>query len=401
MECVLLEEDPTRRTDRIAEAMLADAWFCRWVASDAHEVGWTVHGLAQGFASHRVASLTNHLGGDRCWQRPAEDEAKNLACAAVATCRAAREAAELAGEGGDLTTSSAYLSTMLQIGDGSTETVEVDGESLSLYLAIHDGIEWRLSRLVRQAARLTELEANFASVVQREKLDAMKELAYGASHEVNNPLANISGRAQAMLREETEPRRRRLLSAIDAQAMRAHEMISDLMLFARPPALEKTPTDLGKVVLQVLKELADDAATRQIAVDFQLPTTALVAQVDSTQMAIAVHALVRNAIEAIGNDGRIVVAIQSVAEGTGQPSLQITIKDTGPGITDEVRRHLFDPFYSGREAGRGLGFGLSKCWRIVTDHQGTVDIKSSEPSGAVVVIRIPAGEHARPTNQEA
>ena len=71
--------------------------------------------------------------------------------------------------------------------------------------------------------------------VEHAKLDAVKELAYGASHEINNPLANISARAQALLRDEADPERRRALEAIHQQALRAHEMIADLMLFARPP----------------------------------------------------------------------------------------------------------------------------------------------------------------------
>ncbi len=76
---------------------------------------------------------------------------------------------------------------------------------------------------------------DFERRLEEEKLAALVELAYGASHEINNPLANIATRAQVLLREEPHPERRRMLSAIHAQAMRAHEMIADLMLFARPP----------------------------------------------------------------------------------------------------------------------------------------------------------------------
>ncbi len=86
-------------------------------------------------------------------------------------------------------------------------------------------------------ARLDELERRFDAAVQHAKLEAMKELAYGAGHEINNPLANIATRAQTLLRDETNPERRRKLAAINAQAFRAHEMIADLMLFARPPQM--------------------------------------------------------------------------------------------------------------------------------------------------------------------
>ena len=95
------------------------------------------------------------------------------------------------------------------------------------------------------------MQEDFSAELQRQKLDALKELAYGASHEINNPLANIAARAQTLLRDEQAPERRRSLEAIHQQAMRAHEMISDLMLFARPPQLELAAIDLVEVVRQV------------------------------------------------------------------------------------------------------------------------------------------------------
>jgi signal transduction histidine kinase len=71
--------------------------------------------------------------------------------------------------------------------------------------------------------------------------------------------------------------------------------------------------------------------------------------------------------------------------------VEIVIRDDGPGIAPDVRAHLFDPFYSGRPAGRGLGLGLSKCWRIVTAHGGTIDVNSQVGRGAEFVIRLRVG----------
>ena len=88
------------------------------------------------------------------------------------------------------------------------------------------------SRRLRQSA---QLETDFDERLQTAKLDSLKEFAYGAGHELNNPLANIASRAQTLLREETHPDRRRRLAAINTQAFRAHEMLADMMLFARPP----------------------------------------------------------------------------------------------------------------------------------------------------------------------
>jgi signal transduction histidine kinase len=70
-------------------------------------------------------------------------------------------------------------------------------------------------------------------------------------------------------------------------------------------------------------------------------------------------------------------------------NLKLAVADTGPGITPEIRPHIFDPFFSGREAGRGLGLGLSKAWRIVREHGGTIEVESPSTGGAVFTIALP------------
>jgi signal transduction histidine kinase len=218
------------------------------------------------------------------------------------------------------------------------------------------------------------------------KLDSLKELAYGASHEINNPLANIAARAQTLLRDEADPERRRALEAIHQQALRAHEMISDLMLFARPPRLECGPVDVAQLLGRVKAELADECQRRTInlhvAADPRLPAV----RADAAQLTVAVKALVANAIEAIGHRGRVDVRANSNADGS---FLQIAIHDNGLGVSSSAKPHIFDPFYSGREAGRGLGFGLSKCWRIVREHGGQVVVGGNHDGGATFTIELP------------
>jgi signal transduction histidine kinase len=227
--------------------------------------------------------------------------------------------------------------------------------------------------------------------LEQEKLAALVELAYGASHEINNPLANIATRAQLLLRDEPHPERRRMIAAIHAQAMRAHEMIADLMLFARPPQLALGEVDLNRVVEEVARQWqsqADEQATELALSPCEAP---VVCRADETQLAVAVGALVRNALEALANGGWVELAVRR--EGTAQAApalpLVIEVRDNGPGMSEETRRHAFDPFYSGREAGRGLGFGLSKCWRIVQEHGGEVILDGRLGAGTQVTVRLP------------
>src|SRR5918994_140021 len=97
----------------------------------------------------------------------------------------------------------------------------------------------------------------FHAAVEAAKLQALYNFSYGLSHEINNPLANITTRAQTLLVDEKNPERRRKLATIVQQAFRAHEMIADLMLFARPPAIRPESVDLASLADTVVAEMQD------------------------------------------------------------------------------------------------------------------------------------------------
>lgn len=249
-----------------------------------------------------------------------------------------------------------------------------------------------LVRLIERLARLQKLETQFALTLEHEKLESLKELAYGAGHEINNPLANISARAQTLLQSEHDPDRRRLLAAINTQAFRAHEMIADMMLFARPPKPQLAGLDLVALVGEVVGELSAQAAAVDGELIFNPPGSAIEISADKTQIGVAIRAVCSNALETRASGARVEIELRQPA--TSPETAQIIIRDNGPGIPPEMRQHIFDPFYSGREAGRGLGFGLSKCWRIVRMHGGTVEVNAvevgaSETGGAEFTLSLP------------
>ena len=111
---------------------------------------------------------------------------------------------------------------------------------------------------------VTQKRLLLAQLMELDRLVAIGTLAAGVGHEINNPLANISARAQSLLRDERDPERRRTLEAINQQALRAHEMISDLMLFARPPQPKLTACDAASILRTLASELAKlDHAARE------------------------------------------------------------------------------------------------------------------------------------------
>jgi hypothetical protein len=248
----------------------------------------------------------------------------------------------------------------------------------------------RLPVLLARLSRLDELERRFEEAVQQQKLAAMAEFAAGAGHEINNPLAIIAGRAQLRLREETDAERRRELALINAQVMRAYEMIADMRLFARPPRPVLKTVELASLLDSLVAQWATAATERRISLTRSGEKGPLEIEADPVQLQVAVGVLVTNAFEALADGGQVVVELCRLNDRVG-----IVVCDDGPGILPEHRPHIFDPFYSARQAGRGLGLGLSKCWRIVGLHHGRMEVQSEPGQGARFTIVLPLHQPAQ------
>ncbi len=229
------------------------------------------------------------------------------------------------------------------------------------------------ARLIDQADHIERLRAS-RRILEAEKTEAIAEFAAGAGHEINNPLATIAGRVQLLLRDESDPERCKSLATIGAQASRIRDMIGDLMLFARPPAPARERISLNELAQFVVEGFREKARTRDVTLTIcagePVPAVA-----DPTQWKVALSELVRNALDAVDVRGTIRIALQRSTVGEN-PCAIVSVTDNGRGLTEKDRAHAFDPYYSGRNAGRGLGFGLCKCWRIVANHGGRIEVDS-------------------------
>jgi signal transduction histidine kinase len=429
LERALLALDSAGRQAVLAEAIAADPALAVWAVLETRRPDSTRAATATQAAAWLGERLTERLvhglcrssaegGGPALVRLPAEDADRYAASYAAALARGQAQRAE--SSGGELADDAAYFAALVAPADeflaiwpanvadekrllptfppvpvpkawtADLRRAPVE-ELVGLFLDHEPGIEWRLPALVAMLDNYEQRLADFDGRLEQEKLESLKELAYGASHEINNPLANIAARAQTLLREETDPERQRKLTAIHRQAMRAHEMIADLMLFARPPRLHRVFCDLRDLARRVVEEQAESAAEHRIELACDGDETPVLVEGDETQLAVAIGALVTNALEAVGNDGRVDVAVRQTAV-EDHAWAEVAVSDDGPGISAEVRQHMFDPFYSGREAGRGLGFGLSKCWRIVTDHGGQMIVGQSAQRGAELTMLLPLAQ---------
>ena len=135
----------------------------------------------------------------------------------------------------------------------------------------------------------------------------------------------------------------------------------------------------------LIAELSPLAAQQETALVREGDAGPLEVMADPVQLPVALRALCQNAL---GGPRRAGPHSRSTCVA-GQGEVEIRVPDDGPGIPPEQRRHIFDPFYSARQAGRGLGMGLSKCWRIVTNHGGRIEVEDQPGGGACFLITLP------------
>ncbi len=253
---------------------------------------------------------------------------------------------------------------------------------------LHDHLEWEIDALHRA---LEEQVHGESGRLQAGKLAALAEFAAGAGHEINNPLAVISGQAQYLLshqrdwfHEDAEDAPRQALEAIVAQTRRIHGILRELMQFAKPAPPCPGWVDLPSLLGEVAAGMEELGKQRRVRIDVSLQPERLPVYADAGQLRTALSCLLRNAIEAAPTDGWARLVLRPPAE-----TIEVFIEDNGPGPDAAQRPHLFDPFYSGRTAGRGRGLGLPIAWRLAQLQGGDVRLEAPrrhEPTRFVLTL---------------
>jgi two-component system NtrC family sensor kinase len=264
---------------------------------------------------------------------------------------------------------------------------------------LHDHLEHEIDALQRA---LEEQVHGETRRLQSGKLAALAEFAGGAGHEINNPLAVISGQAQYLLahekdwiREEAGDGPRKAMEAIVAQTRRIHNILRELMQFAKPAPPCPGWLDLPSLLGETAAGLGELAAQRRVRIEVALQPERLSVYADAGQLRSALTCLLRNAIEAAPTDGWARLVLRRPVEGA---DIEVLVEDNGPGPDASQRPHLFDPFYSGRTAGRGRGLGLPIAWRLAHLQGGDVRLdppRRHEPTRFVLSLpplAMPEGE---------
>jgi signal transduction histidine kinase len=246
---------------------------------------------------------------------------------------------------------------------------------LSTFAVIIMVLERARSESARLSARLREAE----------RLATAGELAASMAHELRNPLAAIVN-ATALLTDETgltPDERAATLGAIRTEAKRLNRILSDFLSFARPQQARRTPGDLRDVVQHVSALIRDDYSRSsrvdvKVVFDPSVPRFAF----DRDQVTQVLWNVALNGVEAMNGRGRLSL---EVARQNGDVALAVS--DTGPGIPRDRLPHVFEPFYSGKPNGSGLGLTIAE--RIVAAHGGRIEIDSEPGAGTRVTLLFP------------
>ncbi len=220
-----------------------------------------------------------------------------------------------------------------------------------------------------------------------EKMSAVGQLAGGVAHEINNPLGGILAFAQLMSQEDRGPDDAENLRLIQDAAMRAKRIVESLLRFSRRPREEeKGPVDLARVLEEALFLVQPQLKEGRLEIERQYG--AAVARANANQLQqIAINLLV-NAIQAMGDMGRLTVGCGPAAAGR----VKLWVADTGPGVRPEDAKRIFEPFFTTKPEGQGTGLGLSICYQIAEDHGGAIRLDPNEDRGACFVLELPVYE---------
>jgi signal transduction histidine kinase len=244
----------------------------------------------------------------------------------------------------------------------------------------------RARLLVRSEQALENLKRLQAQLVQTEKLVSLGQLAAGAAHEINNPLAAILGFSDLLADDESlPPKARTTASKIREQARRTKTLVGNLLSFARQVPPERTLLDINTVVNNAVQLRTLDLRSSTTRIEQRLESVLPGVRGDGNQLMQVFFNLINNAIDAMDSHKGGVLTIKTMRD---RGNVVVLFSDTGPGIKEPHR--VFDPFYTTKPVGKGTGLGLSICFGIVQEHNGKILCYNRQEGGAVFRVELPA-----------
>jgi signal transduction histidine kinase len=234
----------------------------------------------------------------------------------------------------------------------------------------------------RIAERTRDLQEAQAHVLHQEKMAAFGLLAAGIAHEVGNPLTSISAMVQMLQRREHDPYTLNKLALVSGQLQRIRSTLRELIEFSRPASEERTHVALGEILDEALNIAKYYKRTRGRLASPSLPPDLPPLYAVRDQLVQVFLNLILNAIDATDRDGRIDLYVTRRSRG-----VEVSIRDTGSGIAPENAARLFQPYFTTKKHGTGLGLFVTR--QLVAEHGGTVAFESRVAEGTTFRVYLP------------
>jgi signal transduction histidine kinase len=182
------------------------------------------------------------------------------------------------------------------------------------------------------------------------------------------------------------------LNKIQVECTRLSSLMNDMLAWAKPVDPKLEPTDLGALLQRLLNRWSAKIAQRNVRLVFQaseaaLSTTRPLVLADARQLEQVFVNLVDNALQAMPAGGQLTVTLQAAARNGAGQAVEVRVVDTGPGIPEEARRRIFDPYFTTKPNGTGLGLAI--CKRLVTIHRGAIAVESFPGVGTIFTVTLP------------
>jgi signal transduction histidine kinase len=262
-----------------------------------------------------------------------------------------------------------------------------------------------LSTLTNQAAiaienaRLYEnLKQSQDTLRRADRLSSLGLLTAGLAHEIRNPLVAIRTFTQLLPERYDDAEFREGFQGLALKEVdRICGLINDLLSFARPSKPNVVAQNVNDVVDNIARILESQAKEKNVVIARDFGDNLPKAWIDTEQMKQVFMNLILNAIQAMQEGGSISIATRAVSRNSAEPSgefVQVEVRDTGIGIPEENVQHIFDPFFTSKDEGSGLGLAVSH--QIVQEHGGFVTVESTVGKGTAFFVHVPVGKPLRP-----
>jgi signal transduction histidine kinase len=217
-----------------------------------------------------------------------------------------------------------------------------------------------------------------------ERLAAAGQLAAQFAHEVGTPLNLISGHVQLLSTRSNDPKSRERLDLISSQIDRIERIVRNMMDATRRPPLILEPTDLNTLLRKIFEVTAPTLSAHQVdlLIDFAPDLPAI--RGDNEQLQQVFINLIKNSLDAMPQGGKLQFA---TAKHNGH--VEVTCRDTGAGIREDIKSRIFDPLFTTKEHGKGSGLGLAVVQQIVREHGGRIEVQSNAGEGAEFRLSFP------------